>query len=94
MKGERTYIKLYKGAPVKINCPAGTEQKHPAFYKAFHGRRCKVLDVEPKGAANVVQCDITQPQEPQRWINVHIDWLSHDRKNNVKRASLRRRAAA
>ena len=70
-------MKLQTGAPIQINCPSGAEHRYPAFHAAFHGRAGRVLAIEPRGAAGVIQVDVSREGEAGVWINVARDWLSH-----------------
>lgn len=76
-RGPVTLIKLNKGAPVRIHCPR--PDKYPSFAASYHGRACKVLTVEPNGAADIIQVDVSNESEPGAWINVHRAWLQHRR---------------
>lgn len=75
---ERSHIKLHRGSAVRVHCPNGVERKHPAFHRAFHGRKGSVLQIEPNGAQGVILVDVSTQSEPGCWINLPRDWLAHN----------------
>jgi hypothetical protein len=71
-----TLIKVRVGSPVRIHCPR--PDKYPAFARAFHGRAGVVVEIEPKGAADVIRVDVSTKAEAGAWISVERSWLQHN----------------
>jgi hypothetical protein len=77
-----TLIKVRVGSPVRIICPR--PDKYPSFARSFDGRAGIVLEIEPKGATDVIRVDVSTKAEAGAWINVERSWLQH---NDGRRAA-------
>jgi len=75
-RGPATFINVHKGSKVRIVCPR--PDLYPSFARGFDGRAGTVLEVEPKGAQNLIQVDVSNESEDGAWINVERAWLQHN----------------